>query len=375
MKRRRKNKNQTKFYMIMSIICLVVLFAGYSYVYNLSETRKTGQEVTTISFNYDGEEAAKKCNKVFDKIMSYFNIFFEETFKESEDSSIIENVETKPEKQVYKILDSEEKTKNNLKIFDEEEFDYSKLVDTEVFMANNRKDDFFKVIETNATSRSSVPREMKIDASSVNKNINFIIFHTHATEAYLPHTESNYRTKDNDYNVMGIGNRITSNLMNYGFNITHLKDYNDYPDYNKSYSNSNYNVKQVLSNSKKNLIIDIHRDGADEGSSYEEFLSKVKSIEINGKTAATCTLVIGDKNGNFEELKKMAQTTYDTANQMYPGLFRDIVVRNGAYFNQYLSDYAMLIEVGTTLNNIEEAQYTADLISEILCETIVKINN
>lgn len=375
MKRRRRNKNETKFYMVMSIICLVVLFAGYSYVYKLSQARKTGQEVTTISINYDGGEAAENYNKFFDKVMSYFNIFFEETFKESDDSSIIENQEEETQKQVYKIIDSEEKINDDLKIFDEEEYEYSQLVETEVYLANNRKDNFFKVIESDIISRSSVPREMTIDAASINKNINFILYHTHATEAYLPYTEFNYRTKDENYNVVGMGNRITANLKNYGLNVTHLKDYNDYPDYNKSYSNSNYNVKQVLSNNKKNVMIDLHRDGADEGSSYEEFLSKVKSIEINGKMAATCTLVIGDKNENFEEIKKIAQTTYDTANEMYPGLFRNMVIREGAYFNQYLSDYAMLIELGTTLNNVEETEYTADLLSEILCQTIVKINN
>lgn len=376
MKRRRRKKSETKFYMVMSVICLVVLFAGYSYVYKLSEARKTGQEITTISLSYDGEEAANKYNEFFDKVMSYFNIFFEETFKESDDSKIIENQEEEPVNEVYKIIDSAEKAPTeDLQVYSEEEYNSSQIAMTEVYLASNRKDDFFKVIESNTTSRSSVPREMKIDAASINKNINFIIYHTHATESYLPNKESNYRTHDENYNVMGIGNRITSNLKNYGLNITHLKDYNDYPDYNKSYANSNYNVKQVLSNSKKNVMIDIHRDGADEGSSYEEFLSKVKSIEINGKTAATCTLVIGDKNGNLEEIKKIAQTTFDTANEMYPGLFRDIVIRNGAYFNQYLSDYAMLIEVGTTLNNIEEAQYTADLLSEILCETVAKINN
>ncbi|MDF2950154.1 MAG: hypothetical protein K0R07_2203, partial [Sedimentibacter sp.] len=42
MKRRRRNKSGTKFYMGMSILCLIVLFVGYSYVYNLSEKRKSG---------------------------------------------------------------------------------------------------------------------------------------------------------------------------------------------------------------------------------------------------------------------------------------------------------------------------------------------
>jgi len=376
MKRSRRKKSETKFYMVMSVICLVVLFAGYSYVYKLSEARKTGQEITTISLSYNGEGAVDKYNEFFDKVMSYFNIFFEETFKESDDSKIIETHDKEPVNEVYKVIDNQqEQTANDLQVFDEEEYNNNQVATTEVFLASNKKDDFFKVIESNTVSRSSVPRELNIDAASINKNINFIIYHTHATESYLPCKESNYRTQDENYNVMGIGKRITSNLKNYGLNITHLEDYNDYPDYNKSYTNSNYNVKQVLSNTKKNVMIDIHRDGADEGSSYEEFLSKVKSIQINGKTAATCTLVIGAKNGNLEEIKKMAQTTFDTANEMYPGLFREIVIREGAYFNQYLSDYAMLIEIGTTLNNIEESQYSADLLSEVLCETIAKINN
>lgn len=375
MKRRRKNKGGTKFYMAMSVLCLAILFIGYSYFYNLSEERKSGKEVTTISINYDADKKEDDNLSALDKMMSYFNIFLEKTFKENsegEDSSLIETTDDEP-KEIFKTIDSKTQADGALEIYDEKEYDYSQTVEREVYLANNRKEDFFKIIES-PSSRSSVPRNMTIDAASVNENLNIVLYHTHGTEAYLPYEESNYHTKDENYNVMGIGNRIASNITNYGLNITHLKDYNDYPDYNSSYANSNYAVSQVLSSSKKNLIIDLHRDGADEGSNYEEFLSKVKTIEINGMTAATCTLVIGNKNENLEKIKKTAQTIYDTSNEMYPGLFRDIVIREGAYFNQYLSDYAILIELGTTLNSVEEAQYSADLLSEILCESIEKLN-
>lgn len=376
MKRRRKNKGGTKYYMVMSIICLTALFIGYSYVYKLSEARKTGKDIATISFSYNGEEAAKKCSKIFDKVMSYFNIFFEETFKDNEDSStIIENQDKEASKEVYKIIGSKETVKDDLNVFDNEENDNSEIVEKEVFVANNRKDDFFKVIETDTTSRSSVPRNISIDAASINKNMNIILYHTHGTESYSSSKGSSYRTRDENNNVTGIGSRIAANLMNYGININHLKDYNDYPSYNLSYSNSNAAVKQHLSNTKKNLIIDLHRDGAEENSSYENFLSKVSTIQINDKTAATFTLVIGDKNGNLSELKKIAQIVYDTSNEIYPGFCREIVVRSGAYFNQYLSDNALLIEIGSTVNNLAEVQYSADLLSEILCKVFVKINN
>lgn len=373
MKRRRRNKGGTRFYMFMSIMCLIMLFTGYSYVYKLSEAKKTGKDIATISFSYNSEEAAKQYNKFFDKVMAYFNVFFEETFNEDDGSS--KTPDKKEEsKAVYKIIESGEDSEKDLNVYDEEN-DAEETVEKEVYVANNRSEDFFKVIETPTLSRSSAPREISVDAASVNKNVNILLYHTHGTEAYAGDKASGYRTRDENKNITGIGSRIAANLENYGFDITHLKEYNDYPSYNLSYKNSNNAVKPYLSNTKKNLIIDIHRDGADENSSYEKFLTQVSTIEINNKTAATFALVIGDKNGNLEELKKTAKTVFNTAEEMYPGLCREIIVRPGAYFNQYLSDNALLIEVGSTVNKLEEAQYTADLISEVLCKTIVKINN
>jgi len=376
MKRRRKNKSGAKYYMVMSVVCLAILFIGYSYVYNLSEKRKAGEEITTISINYNADKDGKDEElSALDKVMSYFNIFLEKTFSESSDeSSLLETVDEEP-KEIFKTIGSksEPETKDPLLIYDESEHDYLQDVQKEVYLANNRKEDFFKIIES-SSSRSSGPRNLSIDAASVNKNVNIIIYHTHSTEAYLPQNELNYRNLDENFNVTGVGSRITKNLENYGLNITHLKDYNDYPDYNSSYANSSYAVSKLLSDSKKNIIIDFHRDGAEENSEYEAVLSKVKTIKIDNKTAATCTLVIGDKNGNVGELKKNAQKFYDISQEMYPGLFRNIIIRPGAYFNQYHSDYAMLIEIGSTLNTLEEAQYSADLLSEVLLEYIDEIN-
>ncbi|MGB4439957.1 MAG: stage II sporulation protein P, partial [Sedimentibacter sp.] len=356
--------------------CLAILFIGYSYVYNLSEKRKSGEEITTISINYNADkDGADEELSALDKVMSYFNIFLEKTFSESSDeSSLLETIDEEP-KEIFKTIDSdtEPETKDPLQIYDESEYDYLQDVQKEVYLANNRKEDFFKIIES-SSSRSSGPRNLSIDAASVNENMNIILYHTHGTEAYLPQNELNYRNLDENFNVTGIGSRITQYLENYGLNITHLKDYNDYPDYNSSYANSSYAVSQLLSDSKKNILIDFHRDGAEENSDYEAVLSKVKTIHIDNKTAATCTLIIGDKNGNVEELKKNAQTLYDISQEMYPGLFRNIIIRPGAYFNQYHSDYAMLIEIGSTLNTLEEVQYSADLLSEVLLVYIDEIN-
>ncbi len=366
--KRRRNKGGTKYYMVMSFICLTVLFLGYSFVYNLSEKRKSGQEVTTISISYNVEKKNKDLS-TFDKIMSYFNLFLEKTFKDSEDTEIIEDEESKNEEAVNSI--SKVNTEKELEIYDEREHNY-KGNKQEVKLNSDRRKNFFKVVTT--ASRSSASRKLFVNTASVSDSLNIVLFHTHGTEAFKENQESNYRTLDESANIVGIGSKIASNLLKKGVKTIHLKDYNDYPDYNSSYANSNYAVRQVLSNTKTNVLLDIHRDGADENSSYERFLSRVKTVEINGKTAATCTLVIGNKNNNADKLKANAGSLYEKAYEMYPGLLREIIIREGAYFNQYLSDYSFLIEVGSTLNTYEEVKYTADLLSEILYEYIKEIN-
>ncbi|WP_019227711.1 stage II sporulation protein P [Sedimentibacter sp. B4] len=389
MKRRRRNKGGTKFYMVMSVLCLAILFVGYSYVYNMSEKRKEGQEVTTISINYNGDDKNDEQLSALDKMMSYFNIFLEKTFNEntegsddseekqetdetsSQDGKIVETNDDK-EKEVFKTIDSKTENEKPLEIYDESKENIDNVEKT-VYLANNRKEDFFKIVESK-TSRSSGPRDLFLDAASINENLNLIIYHTHGTESFYPDEGSNYRSLDEGKNVTGIGNIIAANLEGNGINLTHLQEYNDYPDYNSSYANSNYAVSQILSNSKKNLLIDIHRDGAEENSEYEAVLSQVKTTYINDRAAATCTLVVGDKNGNYEQVKQTADKLYAIAEEMYPGLFRKIIVRPGAYFNQYLSNQSMLIEIGSSLNTLDEAQYSADLVSQVLLEYIDEIS-
>ena len=111
MKRRRKNKDGRSFYMVMSIFCLTALFLGYSFVYNLSEERKTGKEVTTIFINYNTDKSKDGNLSTFDKVMSYFNLFLERTFKgkKSNDVELIENIDTQSyEKDIVRTIASED---------------------------------------------------------------------------------------------------------------------------------------------------------------------------------------------------------------------------------------------------------------------------
>jgi stage II sporulation protein P len=371
MKRLRKNKDGRAFYMVMSILCLTALFLGYSFVYRLAEQRKTGKEITTISINYD-TSAGKEGLTKFDKLMSYFNIFLESAFKskKDEDIDIIENHDMDSHEEDIKTIESED-VKPDLEIYNDSS--YKPEAGKEIYIANERKENFFKVITS--TSRSRGPkRKLFLNSASLIDSLNIVLFHTHGTEAFQTSYETNYRSLDEKVNITGIGAKISADLLKRGIKNIHLKDYNDYPEYNSSYANSNYAVRQVLADNKKNILIDLHRDGAEENSNYEALLSEVKTTEIKGKRAATCTLVVGNKNENAAILKESAGKLYEKAHELYPGLMRKIIIREGAYFNQYLSDYSFLIEVGCTLNTYEEIEYTARLLAEILYEYIIEID-
>ena len=61
----------------------------------------------------------------------------------------------------------------------------------------------------------------------------------------------NYRTIDLNYSVAKVGSTLTDLLNTKGYNVSHLLDYHDYPQYNGSYTSNNISPQVVL---------DIHRD-------------------------------------------------------------------------------------------------------------------
>ena len=61
----------------------------------------------------------------------------------------------------------------------------------------------------------------------------------------------------------------------------------------------------------------------------------------------------------------MAIKIQETGNNMYPGIFRPIVVRNSRY-NQHLAKGACLIEVGATGNTLDECLLSMQLLANIL---------
>ncbi|MEE0912969.1 MAG: stage II sporulation protein P [Ruminococcus sp.] len=203
-----------------------------------------------------------------------------------------------------------------------------------------------------------------------------LIYHTHTSEAYMDEDvdyfyESFYsRTQNSDFNVVGVGEAIAETLNKKGIKTLHDKTVHD-STYDGSYDRS---VQTVFSDMEEykdiKVVLDIHRDaiGTDE--------RKIKPVfEYNGKKGAQIMIMAGcdtDGERNFENWQNnlsFALKIQNTAEKLYPGMTRPI---NFGYFayNEYVCDGSLLIEVGTEANSIEEAEYTGELLADVLYEVL-----
>ena len=205
----------------------------------------------------------------------------------------------------------------------------------------------------------------------INKN-NILIFHTHTCESYTPTEQYNYqqtgnfRTTDLNFSVARVGDELTNYLMGYGFNVVHDKTYHDYPAYTGSYTRSKTTVENILQSNPTDIIIDLHRDAIGSKSNYDP------SVKIGDDVAAQLMFVIGTNGGglyhpNWQTNLKFAIEFQQKANEMYPGLFKTMIVRNSRY-NQHLGKAATIIEVGSTGNTLEQCMNSMKYLSKVLDE-------
>lgn len=183
-------------------------------------------------------------------------------------------------------------------------------------------------------------------------NQNVLIFHTHTCESYTPSEKYNYeqtgiyRTTDVNYNVVRVGTELSNQLESYGYKTIHDETYHDYPAYNGSYGRSLETVKNLLvQNNNTDVVIDIHRDAIGD-------YSYAPTVVIGEDEVAQLMFVIGtDGSGlehdNWQQNLKFAVKVQQKAEELYPGLFKPIILRNSRY-NQHLTKAACIIEVGAT---------------------------
>lgn len=219
--------------------------------------------------------------------------------------------------------------------------------------------------------------DYNLSAEITDLNVEFnkqdiMIFHTHTCESYTPTEQYQYnatgtfRTTDLNYTVARVGDELEKYLCNYGYTVVHDKTYHDYPAYTGSYNRSLITVQNLLSKYQNtDVVIDLHRDAIGDNT----YAPKVK---IGDEYCARLMLVIGTDGGglyheNWRENLKFAIKLQQKANELYPGLFKPIIVRNSRY-NHQVSKSACIIEVGATGNTLEECMNSMKYLAKIYNE-------
>lgn len=230
----------------------------------------------------------------------------------------------------------------------------------------------YKGVKIRNETKYKLTEEILTPNITVNKE-NILIFHTHTCESYTPSEKyqykqtGNYRTTDKNYSVVRVGRELDRQLKSYGYKVTHNETYHDYPSYTGSYENSYNTVTSLLEKNKNtDIVIDLHRDAI---SDY----SYAPTVKIGDEYAAQLMFVMGGniskEHPNWQQNLKFAVKVQQKANELYPGLFKPIILRYASY-NQQTSKASCIIEVGSTGNTMDQAlasmKYLAKVIKEVV---------
>ncbi len=288
-------------------------------------------------------------------------------------SKNVENVENKDEKKAEK--DKKE---------DKDEFDVSAVDVVDVF---SKKTEHNLQIKDRGTMQTINVYGMSISNYSSKRNIDILnlfeknivltkksdpilIYSTHTSESYTNSDRykfdysSTYRTRDAKYNMLSVGKVLSDSLKENNMQVIFDTTPHDYGSYEIAYTNSRKTIQNAISNNQRiGLAIDVHRDALGD-------LTNGPTVEINGKKVAKLMFVMGVGseaylNEYWEDNLALALKLQKLGEEMYPGLFRGMIIRNSKY-NQDLIKHSFLIEVGTTGNTLEESYFAARCLANIL---------
>lgn len=348
-------KNLVKFGIL--IICIVV-FASFlnsirkvnlqSFIENRKKELENKTLIECLDDNldkpYKNEEKQNLISKELDFIKSVFS------------SSVIANGN-----EVSTNISSNEEVGNDIQV----------TPNTQVVQEHNKKD-VYNVTYSNVQIRNQTSTELTQEMLTPDAQFdlsNMVIFHTHTSESYTPteqytyQSSGNFRTLDTRCSVVGLGDELTNRLAKKNINVIHNSTFHDYPEYNGSYTRSAQTVQNILAENSADLVIDLHRDALAD-STY------APSVMIGDEKAAQLMFVMGSNEGGLEHPNwntnlKIAIKIQEKANEMYPGLFKPIMLTKYRY-NQHLARGSCIIEVGATGNTMEECLVSMKYFAEVL---------
>lgn len=187
-----------------------------------------------------------------------------------------------------------------------------------------------------------------------------LIYHTHTSEEYY-----------GGGSVVDVGSAMAEEFERLGCKTIHLTEVYDKEQFSGAYSRSIKGVEQVLEKYPSiKLCFDVHRDSITtrSGDTYRPL------TQIDNKNCAQVMLVCGtDSKGlehpNWRENFKFALDISRTMGESFGALSRPVNLRADR-FNTHVTDYTVLMEVGSAANTLEEARNAAVYTARSVIKTI-----
>ena len=159
------------------------------------------------------------------------------------------------------------------------------------------------------------------------------MYSTHSDESYVP--GDGEASKWENAGIYDVGDSLKAALEQRGI-ATEYSHETFLPHDADAYTRSRRTAEELLKK-RPDALLDIHRDAVP-AEQYE--------TEVDGEDISKVRLFVGRSNQNAAENKAFARRIKAAADDMYPGLVKDIFIGKGNY-NQELYPHALLLEFGT----------------------------
>ena len=203
-----------------------------------------------------------------------------------------------------------------------------------------------------------------------------LIYHTHTYEAYEPTQENNYeaaqqwRTKDNRYNVVRVGDELTRLLTAAGYTVVHDTTAYEPPVLSSSYTRSLKMLEDSVARGETyDLYIDLHRDA------YSSGMAGNNTVQVGDQKIAKLMMLIGKGTGrtgagfdikpDWEKNLTIAQNITDALNAQVTNICRPVNLTSNRY-NQHVAPCCILVEVGNNKNTLEEVLASVPYLSDAI---------
>ncbi len=201
------------------------------------------------------------------------------------------------------------------------------------------------------------------------KDSHIVFYCTHSTETYIPDS-GKARLDGKRGLVNNVSAYMADILAKKGLAADYINTVHDWPEYNESYTKSRETVKQIVDSGGSNImaLFDVHRDSIP-GS------TQAATVTVEGRESAVILIVVGTderkEHPHWKENLAFAQELYRQGQLMYPGLIKGVRTKAGTY-NQEYHNHALLLEMGSDYNSLEEAKYAGELFVDVLLQVLEK---